>query len=90
MALAFLLLAHLMARTVDLPRETHGEVVAAPNGLLEQQGAHDTCARADEVEREADEAEPVRRFTQGFAVGAVGDGDHLRLDTCDERTLGAR
>lgn len=88
--MAFLLRAHLVARTVDLSRETHGELVATPDGLLEQQGAYDTCTCADEVEREADEAEPVRRFAQGVAVGAVYDGDHLRLDTCDERTLGAR
>lgn len=41
-ALAFLLRAHLVTRTIDLSREAHGELVAAPDGLLEQQGAHDT------------------------------------------------
>ena len=51
-----------MTGSVDLSREAHGEAVAAPYGGLEEQGAHDACGRADEVEREADEAEPVRRF----------------------------
>ena len=59
---ALLLLLHLVARAVDLSGEAHGEAVAAPDGLLEQQGADDACDGADEVEREADEAEPVRRF----------------------------
>lgn len=82
--LALLLLAHLVAGTVDLSREAHGESVAAPDGLLEQQGAQDACTCADEVERESDEAEPVRHFAQGVRVG-VRDGDQLRLDTCNER-----
>lgn len=84
---AVLLLAHLVTGAVDLSGEAHGEAVAALDGFLEQQGAHDARARADEVEREADEAEPVRRFAQGVAAGAVRDGDQLRLDTCDERAL---
>ena len=88
--LALLLLTHLVAGTVDLSSDEHSEFVAAPDGLLEQEGAHDARARPDEVEREADEAEPVRRFAQGPAVGVVRDGEHLRLDTCDERALGAR
>ena len=90
LALALLLLAHLVTGAVDLSSESHGEAVAALDGLLEQQGAHDAPARADKVERETDEAEPVRHFAQGVVIGVVRDGDQLRLDTCDERALGAR
>jgi len=63
LALALLLLfAHLVTGAVDLSGEADGEALVALDGLLEQQGAHDACGRADEVEREADEAEPVRHF----------------------------
>ena len=88
MALA-LLRAHLVAGTVDVSADERDELVTALDSFLEQEGAHDARACSDEVEREADEAEPVRRFGEGVAVGvAVRDGDHLRLDTCDERALG--
>ena len=90
LALALLLLAHPVTGAVNLSSESHGEAVAAPDGLLEQQSAQDARARADEVEREADEAEPVRRFDEGIVVGAVRDGDQLRLDTRDERALSRR
>ncbi|KAH9072974.1 hypothetical protein EDB83DRAFT_2360200 [Lactarius deliciosus] len=88
--MSLLLFAHLVTGAIDLSGKAHGEAVAAPDGLLEQQGAHDARASADEVERKANEAEPVRRFAQGVVVRAVRDGYQLRLDTCDECALSGR
>lgn len=59
----------------------------ASDGRLEQERARHACARADEVEREPDEGEPICCAVEGCPVGAARDADQLRLDACDECAL---
>ena len=84
---ALLQVAHLVSCAIDLARETHNEAVGAPDGRLEQERARHACARADEVQREPDEGEPIRCAAEGSPVGAARDADQLRLDTCNKCAL---
>jgi hypothetical protein len=62
--------------------------VGFSDGMLQEKGACHARARADEVEREPDEAEPVRASLERGRVGLAYAEDDLCLDTCDERALG--
>ena len=77
-----------MSCAVDLARETHDEAVRAPDGRLQQERARHARARADQVEREPDEGEPVRGAAEESLVGDTRDADQLCLDACNECALG--
>jgi hypothetical protein len=81
-------LAQLVARKIDLAGQACDEAVSAPDGMLQKKGARHACACADEVKCEPDEAEPANCSVECSGIGAGRDGDHLCLNTCDERALG--